>query len=70
MQEFYELTQAAESCGLPTNYFRNQIKNGGGPTSIRPSARKILFIRSDLDRWMRSWTVDRRDHDDEQRLTR
>lgn len=48
---------AAAYCGLPTNYFKNLVKAGGGPTYIKPSPKKVLFRKVDLDLWVNSWAT-------------
>ena len=45
------------TCGLDAGYFRNQIKEGRGPSFTKPSPRRTFFTRELLDRWMASWRV-------------
>jgi excisionase family DNA binding protein len=49
--------EAAKYCGLDVGYFRNQIKEGRGPSYTKPSERRVFFTRESLDRWMASWRV-------------
>jgi hypothetical protein len=49
--------KAAQYCGLDAGYFRNQIKEGRGPSYIKPSERRAFFTKPDLDRWIASWKV-------------
>ena len=47
--------EAAQYCGLDPGYFRDQIKEGRGPSYVKPSERRVFFTRELLDRWMASW---------------
>jgi hypothetical protein len=58
MTELWDYIEAASYCGLPLNYFRNIVKGGTGPNYIKPTPRKVLFRREDLDGWITTW-VDR-----------
>jgi hypothetical protein len=55
--QLYDKQRAASYCGLSARYFRNQVREGRGPTFLKPSARTILFRQSDLDDWMASWQI-------------
>jgi predicted DNA-binding transcriptional regulator AlpA len=48
---------AATYCGLADRYFWNQVRDGRGPTFVKPSARTVLFREADLDQWMASWRI-------------
>ena len=48
---------AAQHCGVPERYLRNQTKAGNGPKYLQPSTRTILFRTQDLDEWVASWKV-------------
>jgi hypothetical protein len=48
---------AADYCGVSLSYFRNLTKTGAGPTYLKPSPKKILFRKDDLDAWIASWVV-------------
>jgi hypothetical protein len=38
-------------------WFRSQVKQGNGPTYLKPSPKTILFRDEDLDRWKAGWKV-------------
>ena len=48
---------AAQHCGVPERYLRNQTRAGNGPKYLQPSTRTILFRTQDLDAWVASWKV-------------
>ena len=43
--------------GVKEGWFRSQVKQGNGPTYLKPSPKTILFRDEDLDRWKASWKV-------------
>jgi hypothetical protein len=45
---------AADVCGVTTNYLLNQAKMGR-VAYVQPSPRRIMFTKPDLDKWMSSW---------------
>jgi hypothetical protein len=47
--------QAAAHLGIPVAILAGQCKLGTGPTFIRPSPRKLMFRRKDLDNWRATW---------------
>ena len=48
----FNYTAAAEYCDLAANYFKNQHKEGNGPSYVKPSERRVYFTREALDQWM------------------
>jgi hypothetical protein len=57
MENYSDLTQAAEYCGITVSYLKDQCRKGGGPKHLRPSRNKALFRKVDLDDWIKSWMV-------------
>ena len=51
--------EAADFCGLTSQYLRNLRKTKQGPTFIRPSPHTTMYRQSDLESWIAAWmTVD------------
>ena len=57
MSDLRDWKGAAERLGVKVGWLRSQIKQGNGPTYLKPSPKTILFRDEDLDRWRSSWTV-------------
>ena len=55
MSELRNWKGAAERLGVKEGWFRSQVKQGNGPTYLKPSPKTILFRDEDLDRWKASW---------------
>jgi len=53
--ELLNETEAAEFCGLETEYFKNLRRSGHGAIYVKPSERVILYRKSDLEAWIASW---------------
>jgi hypothetical protein len=50
------LNDAANYIGITKEYLKNKCRTGqSGPKFYRPSTRKTMFLRSDLDAWVKSW---------------
>ena len=45
---------AARYCGIEKGYLVAQAKKGFVPYT-KPSERKMMFLRNDLDAWMATW---------------
>jgi len=57
MEAYMDLTEAAAYCGISVSYLKDQNRRGGGPKHFRPSRNKALFRKTDLNDWIKSWTV-------------
>ena len=57
MDTYMDLTQAATHAGVTVSYLKDQCRKGAGPRHFRPSPKKALFRRTDIDDWIRSWKL-------------
>lgn len=62
--EYYRMTnellteqEAADFCGLASQYLRNLRKTKQGPIFIRPSPHTTMYRRSDLESWVAAWQI-------------
>ncbi len=55
-EELLKPDVAAAYLRLDLPYLLRQCRVGKGPRLLMPSPRKILFRKSDLDNWRRTWT--------------
>jgi predicted DNA-binding transcriptional regulator AlpA len=46
---------AAARAGVSRNYLMRQCKAGTGPQFVRPSPRRTLFSKAEIDQWVKSW---------------
>ena len=56
-EELWGATQAAHYLQLESRYLIRQCRRGTGPAYLKPSPKKILFRKSDLDAWRSCWEV-------------
>jgi hypothetical protein len=47
--------EAARYADVTVAYLMAQCRKGTGPKFIRPSPKKSLFRKADLDEWMKKW---------------
>lgn len=57
MDQYLNLTEAAAHAGVTVTYLKDQCRREGGPKHFRPSPRKTLFRKTDIDDWVKSWRV-------------
>lgn len=58
MDELYmDLKEAAARAGVTVDYLKYHCRKGGGPKHFRPSPKKALFRKADIDDWVNSWRV-------------
>jgi hypothetical protein len=56
MENYLELADAATYVGVTVSYLKDRCRAGQtGPKFFRPSPKKTLFLRGDLDAWVKSW---------------
>jgi hypothetical protein len=56
MESLWELGEAARYLGITVTYLKNCCRAGAdGPQFFRPSAKKTMFRKSDLDVWVKTW---------------
>ena len=53
--DLLERPDASAYTGLTPVHLLNLQRQDDGPAWIRPSPRKTLYRRSDLDAWMKTW---------------
>jgi hypothetical protein len=60
MDHYLNLRDAASYIGITVTYLKDRCRAGAnGPNYFRPSTRKTMFKRGDLDDWVRSWKTSR-----------
>jgi hypothetical protein len=53
--DLLERPEAAAHSRLTEVYLLNLQRQGDGPAWVRPSPRRTLYRRSDLDKWIAGW---------------
>jgi len=57
MDHYMGRSEAARYADVPVAYLMAQCRKGMGPKFIRPSPKKSLFRKQDLDEWVKGWKV-------------
>jgi Helix-turn-helix domain len=57
MESYMDLDEAAAHAGVTVSYLKDQCRKGAGPKHFRPSPKKTLFRKADIDDWVKLWAV-------------
>jgi excisionase family DNA binding protein len=55
MEIYLSPTEAAQYAGVSLSYLKRQCVQRTGPAFIRPSPRRTMFRKADVDAWVASW---------------
>ncbi len=55
MEPYILPAEAAAHAGLTTQALLRLCRSGAGPKYVKPSPKKILFLKSDIEAWKAGW---------------